>query len=158
MEQRLILQILLLPNALFCRFRHFPTPYFTCFTIFGQEHYSVVNECLFALSFLLHRLTSAPRHFVSKSLFAVLPDVTDARWTVRAKHKGENLSDEIGVCLALCHILATFSTGMKAVPQDTCPNFTPRSLFVEPATGTLLRKILTARAAIESARRYELSV
>lgn len=143
-----------------------PTPYFADFVTSRhlilhvlpysrQEHYSVVNECLFALSFLLHRLTSAPRHLVGKGLFAVLHDVTDARGTVRAEHKSENLSDEIGVCLAVCHILATFSAGMNAVPQDTCPNFTPRSLFVEPTTGTLLRKILPARAAIESARRYE---
>ena len=109
---------------------------------------------LFALSFLLHSLTPAPCHLVGKSLFTVLPDVADARGTVRTEHKGENLSDEICVCLAPCHILATFSAGFKTMLVYTRPDFAPRSPVVEPASGASLREILPACTAVKAACSY----
>ena len=88
----------------------------------------------------------------------MFPDVADARGTVRTEHKGENFSDEVGVCLAFFHILATSGARPKSVLTDTTPYLAPRSLFVKPTTGTFLCKILPARAAVESARRYKLFV
>lgn len=38
------------------------------------------------------------------------------------------------------------------------PYLTPRSLFVIMAAGTFVRQILTARAAVKAARRYEFFV
>lgn len=55
----------------------------------------------------------------------MLLDVSDTRWTVRTEQDGENLSDEIGISLTLCHILAAFSTGMKTLLVDTGPDFAP---------------------------------
>lgn len=38
---------------------------------------------------------------------------------------------------------------------DTRPDLTPSRLLILMATGTFVRQILTARAAVEAARRYE---
>ena len=73
----------------------------------------------------LHCLTPASRHFVGESLFAVLLDVMYTRRTVRTEQKSENLSDEIGIGLTLCHILAAFSAGMKTMLVYTGPDFAP---------------------------------
>lgn len=85
----------------------------------------------------------------------MLSDVADARRPVRTEQKGENLSDEIGVCLALSHIFAAFSTRTKTMLVDTGPNFAPRSLFVESAAGATLRKVFSASAAVKTACSYE---
>ena len=75
-------------------------------------------------------------------------DISDARRAIRFEKKGEYLTDEIGICLALVHIPGAFSTGVKTIIVDTCPDFAPGRLLVPVATGTFLRKILTARTAI----------
>lgn len=78
----------------------------------------------------------------------MLADISDASRAVRVEKKGEYLTDEIGIYLALGHIPGAFGTGVKAIVVDTCPDFTPGRLLVPVATGTFLRKILTARTAV----------
>lgn len=79
---------------------------------------------MFQLLFL-SCLTLTSYHLIGKSLFTMLLDVSDTRWTVRTEQEGENLSDEIEISLTLCHILAAFSTGMKTMLVDTGPDFVP---------------------------------
>lgn len=52
----------------------------------------------------------------------------------------------------------TFGTRVITITYSARPYLAPRSLFVIMATGTFVRQILTARAAVEAARRYEFFV
>ena len=47
---------------------------------------------------------------------------------------------------------------MVTITYSARPNLAPRSLFVIMATGAFDRQILTARTAVEAARRYEFFV
>lgn len=47
---------------------------------------------------------------------------------------------------------------MEIVISDARPDLTPRCLLILMATGTFVRQILTARATVEAARRYEFFV
>lgn len=47
---------------------------------------------------------------------------------------------------------------MVTLTLDARPYLAPRSLSVIMATGAILRQILTARSAVEAARRYEFFV
>lgn len=49
----------------------------------------------------------------------------------------------------------TFGTSVEALALDTRPDLTPSRLLILMATETFVRKILSARTAVESARRYE---
>ena len=55
----------------------------------------------------------------------MLPDISDARRTVRPEQESEYLSDEIGIGLAPGNITCTFRTSVKTTVQDTSPDFTP---------------------------------
>ncbi len=78
----------------------------------------------------------------------MLADISDARRAVRFEKEGEYLTDEIGICLTPRHIPGAFSTGVKTIVVDTCPDFAPGRFLIPVAAGTLLGKILTACTAI----------
>lgn len=105
--------------------------------------------------FTFNRLTSTPRHLFGEGLFSMLANIADAGRTVGPEQKSEYLSDEIGIYPALSHILGALGTGVEAMTFDARPNLTPSRLLILMATGTPLRQILTACAAVKPARRYE---
>lgn len=85
-------------------------------------------------------------------------NITDASRTVGFEKESEYLSDEIGIYLTVIHIFGAFSASVESPALDTRPDLTPSRLVILMATGTFIGKILTARAAIEAARRYEFFV
>ena len=52
----------------------------------------------------------------------------------------------------------TFGTRVITITYSARPYLAPRSLFVIMATGAFVRQILTTRATVETARRYEFFV
>ena len=88
----------------------------------------------------------------------MLADIADASRTVGPEQESEYLPDEIGIRLALGHVLMTFGTSVEALALDTRPDLTPSRLLILMATGAFVRQILTARATVEATRRYEFFV
>ena len=63
-------------------------------------------------------LTFTFRHFLGESLFAMLSDIADASRAVGLEQESEYLPDEIGIYLALGHVLMTFGTSMEIMTSD----------------------------------------
>lgn len=85
----------------------------------------------------------------------MLADIADASRSVRFEQESEYLPYKIGISPTLGHIPGAFGTSAETMSIDTSPNLAPSRLFIIMATGTFLRQILSARAAIEATRRYE---
>lgn len=103
-------------------------------------------------------LTFTFGHFLGEGLLAVLADVADTSRAIGLEQECEYLTDEIGICLALGHVLMTFGTGVVTLTSDARPYLAPRCLVILMATGAFVRQILTARTAVESARGNEFFV
>lgn len=103
-------------------------------------------------------MTFTLSYLLGESLCAMLADIADASHAVGLEQEGEYLADKIGIRLALGHILMTFGTSMETPALDTRPDLAPSRLLILMATGAFGPQILTARAAIKPARRYELFV
>lgn len=88
----------------------------------------------------------------------MLPDVPDARRTVRPEQESHHLRHEIGIRLAPAYILAASGTGIETLAVGASPDLAPCRLLKLPATGAFLLKILTACTAIKTARGNQLFV
>jgi len=63
-------------------------------------------------------LTFTFSHLLGESLFAMLSDIADASRAVGLEQESEYLPDEIGIYLALGHVLMTFGTSMEIMTSD----------------------------------------
>lgn len=71
----------------------------------------------------------------------MLADVADTSRTVGLEKKGEYLSDEIIIYLALAYVLTTFGTRVVTITFSARPYLAPCRLFIIMimATGTILQ-------------------